>query len=111
MSRPEPALIMSPEACLSQAADVAPALQSEPEHEAGINESMNEQDTTPGIEVHEQVLNRFERGYLTGVYEAWAARTLTEADFREAMEVLIAQGEQQEERGPPARARVAFRKA
>lgn len=55
---------------------------------------MDQEDITPGIEVHEQVLNRFERGYLTGVYEAWAARTLTEADFREAMEVLIAQSEE-----------------
>lgn len=61
---------------------------------ARINDSMDQQDNTTGIEVHEQVLNRFERGYLTGVYEAWAARTLTEADFREAMEVLIAQGEE-----------------
>lgn len=53
-------------------------------------EPMEQQDGTPGIEVHEQMLNRFERDYLSGVHEAWAERTLTEADFREAMELLLA---------------------
>jgi len=94
MTRAAAVEIMSPEAGLSPGADVAAALQQGGAMNARINDSMDQQDNTTGIEVHEQVLNRFERGYLTGVYEAWAARTLTEADFREAMEVLIAQGEE-----------------
>ena len=98
MSRTELALIMSSATCLSQAGDVAAALQPDTGCGPAINEPMEEQEGTPGIEVHEQALNRFERGYLTGVYEAWAARTLTEADFREAMEVLIAHGERLEDR-------------
>ena len=94
MSLPEPARNMSPAAVVSRTTDVAADPHRAAVSLAGINEPMEEQDNTPGIEVHEQVLNRYERGYLTGVYEAWAARTLTEADFREAMEVLIAQGEE-----------------
>ena len=71
---------------------------------------MSQQDnSTPGIEVHEQVLNRFERGYLNGVYEAWAARTLTEADFREAMEVLIANAEEDSATRCSAPARASVR--
>jgi hypothetical protein len=54
---------------------------------------MGEQEGSSGIEVHEQVLNRFERRYLNGVFEAWAASTLTEADFREAMEMLVAKSD------------------
>jgi len=43
--------------------------------------------TTSGIEVREQPLNRMEQGFVTGVFEAFANRTLTEEEFR----VLIAQ--------------------
>jgi predicted hydrocarbon binding protein len=50
--------------------------------------SMNEHCyTAPGIEVREKPLNRLEQGFLTGVFEAFANRTLTEEEFR----VLIAQ--------------------
>jgi hypothetical protein len=49
---------------------------------------MNRQDVmVPGIEVHEQVLNSQEQGFLASMFEAWANRTLTEAEFR----LLIAQ--------------------
>jgi hypothetical protein len=44
----------------------------------------------PGIEVQEQDLNRAEAGFLTGVFEAWANHTMTEADFRNALEAVIA---------------------
>ncbi len=44
-----------------------------------------------GIEVTEQALNRAEAGFLSGVFEAWANRTMTEADFRDAMEMVMAQ--------------------
>lgn len=44
----------------------------------------------PGIEVREQMLNQAELGFLSGVFEAWANRTMTEADFRGAMELLLA---------------------
>jgi hypothetical protein len=47
-------------------------------------------NTTPGIEVREQMLNQAELGFLSGVFEAWANRTMTEADFRGAMELLLA---------------------
>jgi hypothetical protein len=43
----------------------------------------------PGIEVQEQQLNPAEAGFLTGMFEAWANRTMTEADFRNALEVVI----------------------
>ena len=43
---------------------------------------------TPGMEVEEHELNQQELGFLSGVFEAWANRTLTEADFRGAMEAL-----------------------
>jgi hypothetical protein len=43
----------------------------------------------PGIEVQEQSLNRAEAGFLTGMFEAWANRTMTEADFRNALEAVI----------------------
>ncbi len=43
-----------------------------------------------GIEVTEQALNRAEAGFLSGVCEAWANRTMTEADFRGAMEMVMA---------------------
>ncbi len=43
--------------------------------------------TAPGIEVREKPLNRLEQGFVTGVFEAFANRTLTEEEFR----VLIAQ--------------------
>ena len=48
--------------------------------------------TAPGIEVSEQALNKQEIGFLTGVFEAWSNRTMTEADFRGAMEMILAQG-------------------
>jgi hypothetical protein len=38
----------------------------------------------PGIEVREQPLNCAEAGFLAGMFEAWANRTMTEADFRSA---------------------------
>lgn len=40
-----------------------------------------------GIEVHETTLNQMEQGFVTGVFEAFANRTLTEEEFR----ALIAQ--------------------
>ena len=43
--------------------------------------------TAPGIEVQEKQLNRLEQGFVTGVFEAFANRTLTEEEFR----LLIAQ--------------------
>lgn len=43
--------------------------------------------TAPGIEVSEKHLNRLEQGFVTGVFEAFANRTLTEEEFR----ALIAQ--------------------
>ena len=43
----------------------------------------------PGIEVQEQDLNSAEAGFLTGMFEAWANRTMTEADFRNAMEAVM----------------------
>lgn len=46
---------------------------------------------TPGIEVREQMLNKAELGFLSGIFEAWANRTMTEADFRSAMELLLSQ--------------------
>jgi len=42
----------------------------------------------PGIEVQEQQLNHAEAGFLSGMFEAWANRTMTEADFRNALEVV-----------------------
>jgi hypothetical protein len=48
--------------------------------------------TTPGIEVREHTLNKRELGFLSGVFEAWANQTLTETDFRDAMELLMARG-------------------
>jgi hypothetical protein len=54
---------------------------------------MNETNPyTPGIEVSEQPLNKQELGFLTGVFEAWANRTMTEADFRGAMQMLLDRG-------------------
>ena len=49
-----------------------------------MDESRN---TAPGIEVREKQLNRLEQGFVTGVFEAFANRTLTEEEFR----LLIAQ--------------------
>lgn len=49
------------------------------------------EQVTLGIEVREQSLNQHELGFLTGVFEAWANRTMTEADFRGAMELLLAE--------------------
>ncbi len=43
----------------------------------------------PGIEVQEQHLNPAEAGFLTGMFEAWANRTMTEADFRNALEAVM----------------------
>ena len=48
---------------------------------------MNRYDITPGIEVQEHLLNKQEHGFLANMFEAWANRTLTEAEFR----LLIAQ--------------------
>jgi hypothetical protein len=45
---------------------------------------------TPGIEVREQMLSQAELGFLSGVFDAWVNRTMTEADFRGAMELLLA---------------------
>lgn len=45
----------------------------------------------PGIEVQEQHLNSAEAGFLNGVFEAWANRTMTEADFRSALEAVMSQ--------------------
>jgi hypothetical protein len=42
-----------------------------------------------GIEVEEHALNHREAGFLSGVFEAWASQTMTQADFRGAMELLI----------------------
>jgi hypothetical protein len=44
-------------------------------------------DTAPGIDVHEQPLNQSELGFISGMYEALANRTMTEAEFR----LLLAQ--------------------
>lgn len=41
----------------------------------------------PGIVVHEKQLSPHEQGFITGVFEAFANRTLTEEEFR----ALIAQ--------------------
>jgi hypothetical protein len=41
----------------------------------------------PEIEVHEQVLNRSELDFVSGMFEALANSTLTEAEFR----LLLAQ--------------------
>lgn len=38
--------------------------------------------TTAGIEVQEKQLSRHEQGFVTGVFEAFANRTLTEEEFR-----------------------------
>jgi hypothetical protein len=43
------------------------------------------------IEVHEQTLTQREMGFLTGAFEAWANNTMTEAEFRGAMELLLAE--------------------
>jgi len=42
---------------------------------------------TPGIEVHEQALNKAELGFVSGMFEALANSTMTEAEFR----LLLAQ--------------------
>jgi hypothetical protein len=44
----------------------------------------------PGIEVQEQHLNSAEAGFLAGMFEAWANRTMTESDFRTALEAVLA---------------------
>lgn len=52
---------------------------------------MNQQySLAPGIEVQEQALNCAEAQFLNGMFEAWANRTMTEADFRNALEAVIA---------------------
>jgi hypothetical protein len=53
-------------------------------YKSAMNESRY---TAPGIEVQEKQLNRIEQGFVTGVFEAFANRTLTEDEFR----ALIAQ--------------------
>lgn len=61
------------------------------------NSPMDKQDSlTPGIEVREHPLNQREAGYLSGVYKAWTTNTLTEADFRGAMELLMAREQELE---------------
>lgn len=54
------------------------------------NGTMKQQlSLAPGIEVQEQPLNSAEAGFLTGMFEAWANRTMTEADFRNALEAVM----------------------
>ena len=54
------------------------------------NTAMNQQySLAPGIEVEELHLNSAEADFLTGMFEAWANRTMTEADFRNALEAVI----------------------
>ena len=61
----------------------------------GITTRMKEpDDATSGIEVTEQTLNPHELGFLSGVFEAWANRTMTEAEFRDAMTLIAASGEE-----------------
>lgn len=48
---------------------------------------MEQRFTAPGIEVREKPLSPHEQGFVTGVFEAFANRTLTEEEFR----LLIAQ--------------------
>jgi hypothetical protein len=57
---------------------------------------MNNSDcNTPGFDVREQTLNSRELGFLSGVFEAWCNRTLTDEEFRDAMMLLSAErGEQ-----------------
>lgn len=63
----------------------------------GYNVPMDKHDSqTPGIEVREHPLNPREAGYLSGVYKAWTTNTLTEADFRGAMELLMTRDPQLE---------------
>lgn len=45
------------------------------------------QTTAPGIEVQEQPLNQTELGFVSGMFQALANNTMTEAEFR----LLLAQ--------------------
>lgn len=77
---------------MSPPADVAEEAQRIPVEGSDINAAMNQPtNMTPGIEVREQMLNKAELGFLSGIFEAWANRTMTEADFRGAMELLLSQ--------------------
>ena len=49
------------------------------------------ESTTPGFEVYEQTLNKHEQGFLSGVFEAWSNRTLTDAEFRLLIEQVTEQ--------------------
>jgi hypothetical protein len=81
---------------MSLIADVADDLQQMTCPSRDITTRMNTPECkTPGIEVHEQTLNSRELGYLSGVFEAWCNRTVTEEEFRDAMLLLSAErGEQ-----------------
>jgi hypothetical protein len=73
---------------MSPKPDVASALQHGTLAAGGINASMSQTNhTTSGIEVQEHTLNRQELGFVSGVFEALANSTLTEAEFR----LLLAQ--------------------
>ena len=49
------------------------------------------ENATPGIEVGEQQLDDYETGFVAGVLAAWGIKQPTEDQFRDAMELLIAQ--------------------
>jgi hypothetical protein len=46
---------------------------------------------SPDIEVREQALSEQDMGLISGMFEALANHTMTEADFRGAMELLLAE--------------------
>ena len=50
--------------------------------------------TTAGIEVHEPKLDKYQMGFLTGVFAAWGVRAPTHNEFRDAMELLNAHGDE-----------------
>lgn len=47
-----------------------------------------------GIEVEEQELDDYETGFVAGVLAAWGIKNPTEQQFRDALELLIAQGQE-----------------
>lgn len=55
---------------------------------------MDTESTTPGIEVHEPALDKYQLGFLTGVFAAWGVKVPNQCEFRDAMELLIAHGEE-----------------
>jgi hypothetical protein len=59
------------------------------------------ENSTPGIEVEEQELDDYEMGFIDGVLAAWGIKEPNEDQFRDAMELLIAQeSESQDEASP-----------